>query len=58
MKQLNITFHFIITDENRDKNATYDLANYILDCVWDDIYCCGLKPNGYEIKEVEINASK
>ena len=56
MKQLNITFHFKIKDEDRDRNAPYDLANYIIDCAWDEIYCCGLELDNYEIKEVELNA--
>lgn len=58
MKQVYITFKFDIKDEDRDKNAPYDLANYILDCVWDEIYCCGLEFSNYEIKEVEVNASE
>ena len=57
-KRLDITFHFTIKNEDRDKNAPYDLVNYILDCAWDEIYCCGLEPGDYEIKEVEVNASE
>ena len=57
-KQLNITFHFNINEEHYDKYAAYDLANFIIDEVWDSIYECGLEPGDYEIKEVEVNAGE
>lgn len=51
MKRLDITFHFNIVNEMDITPFTYEeLANYVLDCIWDDIYNCGLRPGNYEIK--------
>ena len=58
MKQLNVTLFFKVnnTYEDEDAPSVCDLVDFIYDCVWDQIYECGLEPNGYEIKEVEVNA--
>lgn len=54
MKQLNITFHFDIVNNIDTIPFTYEeLANYVLDCIWDDAYNCGLKPGNYEINVKE-----
>jgi hypothetical protein len=51
MKRLDIIFHFDIVNDMDTTNFTYEeLANYALDCIWDDVYNCGLRPGDYEIK--------
>lgn len=51
MKRLDITFHFdIINDMDTTSYIYKELANYTLDCIWDDAYNCGLRPGNYEIK--------
>lgn len=51
---LNLTFHFDIINDLDATAFTYEgLADYILDCVWEEAYNCGLKPGNYEIKITE-----
>ena len=54
MKRLDITFHFTIKNELDVTPQTYhELANYILDMAWDDIYNCGLEPGNYEVNVIK-----
>lgn len=54
MKRLDITFHFTIKNELDVTPQTYhELANYILDMAWDDIYNCGLEPGNYEVNMIK-----
>lgn len=61
MKQLNINLHFKITDEDFVIGTGKEIANYILDTIWDVVYEAGLEPYdypSYDVEEVEVNASE
>lgn len=51
MQHLNLTFHFDIINDLDATPFTYEqLAEYVLDCIWDEAYSCGLKPRNYKIR--------
>lgn len=54
MEHLNLTLHFDIINDLDASTFTYErLADYILDCIWDEAYNCGLHPSNYVIKITE-----
>lgn len=52
MKKLDITFHFIVNEDDPYAYASYEeLARFMLDEAWDVISDAGLIHDGYDIEE-------
>ena len=56
MKELNITFNFLVPNEEYNHCGAYDLANYIIDCIWDEFHQMNYKLQNYVIETKEVNS--
>lgn len=53
MDKLELIFRFSV-DPTVETDTTYaDLADHIIDSIWDEIHYTGLALQDYEIKEIE-----